>query len=52
LGYFASKKFLTNEIKNEENENEVILQGVNCYEEKLNEKGRKNCEIAIFASNK
>lgn len=52
MGYFAQFVFLTDEIKNEENENEVILEGVNCYEEKLNGKGRKNCQIAIFASNK
>jgi hypothetical protein len=47
LGYFAQFVFLTDEIKNE-----VILEGVNCYEEKLNGKGRKKCQIAIFASNK
>lgn len=52
MGYFASNFFLIDEIKNEENENEGILEGVNCYEEKLNEKGRKNCQIAIFASSK
>ncbi len=52
MGYFASNFFLTDEIKNEENENEVILEVVNCYKEKLNEKGRTFFEIAIFASSK
>ncbi len=52
MGYFASNFLLTDEIKNKENENVVILEGVNCYKEKLNEKGRKNCQIAIFASSK
>jgi hypothetical protein len=41
---------LTDEIKNEGKKKEVILEGVIFYEEKLNEKGRKNCQIAIFAT--